>query len=107
MNTTSFEVTLSAQNKDAFIEWMKANDGPNFYECESHEYFRNNEAYKEYYAERYDNEACVFTVVSVCVEATLENLICKAAKELDIHLKFIVFYQDPGTGEASGGWSIL
>lgn len=106
MNNTNFELVLAGENKDKFIEWMNEH-GPHFYECESRMYFCEDETYAEYYAEHYADETTLFTSVPVCVESRLGNLICKAAEELSIGLKFIVFYQDPGTVESYGGWTIV
>ena len=107
MNTTAVEVSLGGANKEIFLNWMEENEGPHFYEQESQKYFYGTKEYEEYYAEKYENEVCLFTVVPVYCEVAVRDLICEVSENLDIPLKFICMYQDPGTGETSDFWGIV
>ena len=104
MNTTTIELKIKAEDKEQFLNYCVRNKGPHFIDLEnSGEYFCHEKWANKYYDKHFDNEVFVMTVIPVIYELRAINFIADASVDCNIPIKVMVFYQDPGSGEASGG----
>lgn len=104
MNTITIELKIRPETKSLFLNWNKENHGPHFIvEEKSAGYFNDKKRFAGYHSQDWD-EVILKTVIPICSETLFYNLLDKAVGDLNIDLKYLAFYQDPGTGEASGGW---
>ena len=104
MNTTSFEIKVRVEDKEKFLEWMKQHHGPIFRKLKKPiGYFRDKKECALYYSVKWE-ESILQTVVPVYLENRLVDLLDDATYGLNIDLKYLSHYQDPGTGESKGGY---